>query len=61
MTNWVWLNIPLCVLAIVATVGVPYWLVLRHPDPEPVYARPRLPNEPRPVEDPAERRVPIAA
>lgn len=32
MPLWVWLNIPLMVLVFAAVVGIPYWLVLRHPD-----------------------------
>lgn len=32
MPLWMWLNIPLMVLVIAAVVGIPYWLVLRHPD-----------------------------
>jgi hypothetical protein len=32
MPVWVWLNIPLMVLVFAAVVGIPYWLVLRHPD-----------------------------
>jgi hypothetical protein len=30
-----WMNIPLMVLAFGAWVGVPLWLVLRHPDRHP--------------------------
>jgi hypothetical protein len=32
MPLWMWLNIPLMILVIAAVVGIPYWLVLRHPD-----------------------------
>jgi hypothetical protein len=32
MPTWMWLNIPLLVLAFAAVVGISYWLVLRHPD-----------------------------
>lgn len=32
MPVWMWLNIPLMVLVFAAVVGIPYWLVLRHPD-----------------------------
>jgi hypothetical protein len=32
MPLWMWLNIPLMVLVIAAVVGIPYWLVLKHPD-----------------------------
>ncbi len=31
MTNLVWLNIPLCAIAFIATVGIPIRLVLTDP------------------------------
>jgi hypothetical protein len=31
MTNWVWLNIPLCVIVFLAVVGIPLRLVLTDP------------------------------
>ena len=34
-----WMNIPLMVLAFGAWVGVPLWLVLRHPDQHPSKSR----------------------
>lgn len=34
MPTWMWLNIPLLVLVFGAVVGVAYWLVLKHPDPD---------------------------
>ncbi len=34
-----WMNIPLMVLAFGAWVGVPLWLVLRHPDRHPSESR----------------------
>lgn len=41
MPVWMWLNIPLMVLVIAAVVGIPYWLVLRHPDQDaPTLRRP---------------------
>ncbi len=33
--NWLWLNIPMGVLAFLAIAGIPMWLVLRHPDERP--------------------------
>lgn len=30
--SWIWLNIPLCVLAVVFTVGLPLWVMLKYPD-----------------------------
>jgi hypothetical protein len=36
MATWFWLNIPLMVLAFAAIAGIPYWLVLKHPDHNPV-------------------------
>jgi hypothetical protein len=41
MPVWMWLNIPLMVLVIAAVVGIPYWLVLKHPDEDaPTLRRP---------------------
>jgi hypothetical protein len=34
-----WMNVPLMVLAFGAWVGVPLWLVLRHPDRHPSESR----------------------
>jgi hypothetical protein len=39
MPVWMWLNIPLMVLVFGAVVGIPYWLVLRHPDEDPAKLR----------------------
>jgi hypothetical protein len=36
--TWLLLNIPLAVLFFALWVGVPMWLVLRHPDREPTLA-----------------------
>ena len=51
-----WMNIPLMVLAFALWVGVPLWLVLRHPDRHPcenrsvpVYLRARRPKRPAPI------------
>jgi len=33
--NWFWLNVPLDVVFFGAWVGIPTWLVLRHPDRDP--------------------------
>jgi hypothetical protein len=35
--SWFWLNIPLCAAFFAAVVGIPLWMVLRHPNwgPEP--------------------------
>jgi hypothetical protein len=48
-----WMNIPLMILAFGVWVGVPLWLVLRHPDRDPrenrtvpAYLRARRPNRP---------------
>jgi hypothetical protein len=27
MSSWIWLNIPLCAIAFIATVGIPMWVV----------------------------------
>jgi hypothetical protein len=39
MPVWMWLNIPLMVLVFGAVVGIPYWLVLRHPDEDAAKVR----------------------
>jgi hypothetical protein len=48
-----WMNIPLMILAFGVWVGVPLWLVLRHPDRHPgesrsvpAYLRERWPKRP---------------
>ena len=41
--SWVWLNIPLGVLVVLAIAGIPMWLVIKHPD-----ARPALTSAVRP-------------
>ncbi|HSZ43430.1 MAG TPA: hypothetical protein VK817_25990 [Trebonia sp.] len=33
--EFLWINIPLMALAFVLWVGIPLWLVLRHPDEKP--------------------------
>jgi hypothetical protein len=37
--NWFWLNVPAGILFVAAWSGIPFWLVLKHPDwagrPEP--------------------------
>ena len=35
MTNWIWLNLPLCIAAILATIGIPIWLTFKDPDQRP--------------------------
>lgn len=34
MAAWFWINIPLCVVIFSAVVGIPLWMVFRHPDTE---------------------------
>ena len=29
---WIWMNIPLCVLMVAFTVGLPVWVMLKYPD-----------------------------
>jgi hypothetical protein len=38
--TWLWINVPLMVLFVALWVGIPTWLVLKHPDkkPEPAVA-----------------------
>lgn len=38
MTVWMWLNSGLGALFVLAIVGVPMWLVIRHPDTPPAFA-----------------------
>jgi hypothetical protein len=33
--SWIWMNIPLSVLAVAFTVGLPTWVLLKYPDAEP--------------------------
>ena len=51
-----WMNIPLMILAFGVWVGVPLWLVLRHPErhprenrTEPAYLRAARPKRPAPI------------
>ena len=32
MGTWFWLNIPLCAVIFSAVVGIPLWMVIKHPD-----------------------------
>lgn len=34
MPIWFWLNIPACTLIVLATAGIPLWMVLTRPDEE---------------------------
>jgi hypothetical protein len=36
--TWLWANVPLMVLFVALWVGVPTWLVLKHPDKKPAPA-----------------------
>ena len=36
--TWLWANVPLMVLFVALWVGIPTWLVLKHPDKKPVPA-----------------------
>ncbi len=33
--NWIWLNLPLGLLIVLAVAGIPMWLVIKHPDTRP--------------------------
>ena len=45
--TWLWVNVPLMVLFVVLWVGIPTWLVLKHPDKKPTLAAaPALRNLP---------------
>jgi hypothetical protein len=60
---WLWANVPLMVLFVALWVGIPTWLVLKHPDEKPVPAvAPAVhnitcPPAPRRSEDASHRRV----
>jgi hypothetical protein len=34
--NWVLLNVPLCVMFFLAFTAIPFWMVIKHPDQNPV-------------------------
>jgi hypothetical protein len=36
--TWLWVNVPLMVLFVALWVGIPTWLVLKHPDKKPARA-----------------------
>jgi hypothetical protein len=61
--TWLWVNVPLMVLFVALWVGIPTWLVLKHPDKKPAPAvAPALRGltsrpEPRRSEDAGYRRV----
>jgi hypothetical protein len=61
--TWLWVNVPLMVLFVALWVGVPTWLVLKHPDRKPTLAAaPAVQNltyrtGPRRSEDAGHRRV----
>jgi len=45
--TWLWVNMPLMVLFVALWVGIPTWLVLKHPDKKPTLAAaPALRNLP---------------
>ena len=41
--SWFWLNMPLAAAFFAAWVGVPMWLILRHPDRGPAQATAQAP------------------
>jgi hypothetical protein len=57
--TWLWVNVPLMVLFIALWVGIPTWLVLKHPDEKPTLAVRNLTYRPeaRHSEDADYRRV----
>ncbi|MGH3191778.1 MAG: hypothetical protein ACRDPY_28860 [Streptosporangiaceae bacterium] len=36
--TWMWMNVPLMVMFFTLAVGIPTWLVLKHPDRKPTLA-----------------------
>jgi hypothetical protein len=63
MMSWVWLNIPLGVMMVLAIAGIPIWLVLKHPAARPelaAVARPDLAGAAQPSRDRAHQRTPAA-
>ena len=72
--SWVWLNIPLGALVVLAIAGIPMWLVIKHPDArpalssaaraepaEPGFAGSRQPALARVQTRPAAARIPLRA
>jgi len=61
--TWLWVNVPLMVVFVALWVGIPTWLVLKHPDRKPTLAAApavrKLSYRPeaRPSEDAGYRRV----
>lgn len=61
--TWLWVNVPMMVLFVALWVGIPMWLVLKHPDRKPTLAAaPAVANltyrpEARHSEDAGYRRV----
>jgi hypothetical protein len=61
--TWLWVNVPLMVLFVALWVGIPTWLVLKHPDRKPTLtAAPAVRNltyrpGPSRSEDTSHRRV----
>ena len=59
--TWIWINVPLMVVFFALWVGIPTWLVLKHPDRKPTLAAaPAIKALPRPRtshDDAAYRRV----
>jgi hypothetical protein len=44
VVNWFWVNIPLMALFLLATAGIPLWLVFKHPDVPPAVPAPGSPR-----------------
>jgi hypothetical protein len=61
MMMWLWINVPLMVMFFALWVGIPTWLVLKHPDKQPTLAATpairRLPRSQPSSEDAGYRRV----
>jgi hypothetical protein len=53
--SWFWLNIPLCAVIFSVVVGVPLWMVIKHPDTAASYARQDAPARPLAARVPRQR------
>jgi hypothetical protein len=52
MPLWFWLNIPACVVVFSAVVGIPLWMVFKHPEMDGDHPRSAATAQPRPQAQP---------
>jgi hypothetical protein len=58
--NWFWMNIPLEAAFLAAWIGIPMWLVVRHPDRGPDAATAQLSLELQALMSPVAAETPAA-